>query len=173
MENTIKKISQIFFEKMWITLESLEVTEEKESIYFIKIQTPDSSLLIGNRGQTLHDTKKILSILLSHKLETKIIARVEVNNYLEEKDKKLFDFIDGKIELSKQLWKDIKLPFFSAYERKKIHNYISEKTLESISTKSEWEGKDRRLFICKQHKKMTIDIDGIEIKYHDTLDQTA
>jgi predicted RNA-binding protein Jag len=141
----------------------MKAIEEKEWIFFIKIKSPDSSLLIWNKGQTLSDLKRILSLLLSHKLETKILARIEVNNYLEEKDRKLFSFIDEKIELCKKLWKDIKLPFFSSYERKKIHNYISEKNLKTISTKSEGEGKDRRLYICKEYEKMSIDIDGVEI----------
>ena len=163
MKDTILEISKAFFEKMWVELESIEIEEEKETIYFIKIKSPDSALLIGNRWQTLTDIKRILSIFLSQKLDTKVIARIEINNYLEEKDKKLFEFIDEKIAQCHELWKDIKLPFFSAYERKKIHNYISEKNLKNIHTKSEWEGRERRLFICKPHEKMTIDIDGVEI----------
>lgn len=163
MNNTILEISTQFFNKMWVELETIEIEEEKESIYFIKIKSPDSALLIWNRGQTLSDIKRILSILLSHKLDTKIIARIEVNNYLEEKEQQLFQFIDDKIASCNDSWKDIKLPFFSAYERKKIHNYISEKKLTDIHTKSEWEWKDRRLFICKPSKKMTLDIDGTEI----------
>jgi len=163
MNNTILELSTDFFNKMWVELESIEIEEEKESIFFIKLKSPDSALLIGNRWQTLNDLKRILSIFLSQKLDTKVIARIEINNYLEEKDQKLFQFIDDKIDQCYDLKKDIKLPFFSAYERKKIHNYISEKKLTDIHTKSEWEWKDRRLFICKPHEKMTIDIDGIEI----------
>jgi len=163
MNDTILEISTDFFNKIWVELDSIDVQEEKEAIYFIRIKSPDSALLIGNRGQTLYDLKRILSILLSQKLDTKIIARIEINNYLEEKDQKLFQFIDEKIEQCEELWKDIKLPFFSAYERKKVHNYISEKNSNTIHTKSEWEGKERRLFICKPQMKMTIDIDGVEI----------
>jgi hypothetical protein len=32
-----------------------------------------------------------------------------------------------------------------------------------IYTKSEWEWKDRRLYICKKNNKMTIDLDWIDI----------
>jgi hypothetical protein len=32
-----------------------------------------------------------------------------------------------------------------------------------IYTKSEGEGKERRLFICKKNGKMTIDSDGVDI----------
>lgn len=163
MEEKIHKICSIFFAKIWVDIESIDVKVEKEAIFFIQIKSPDSSLIIWNRWQTLVDLKRVLSIFLSQKLDTKIIARIEVNNYLEEKEKKLFQFIDQKIELCKNLWKDIKLPFFSAYERKKIHNYISEKNLKNIYTKSEWEWRERRLFICKQPEKMTIDIDSLEI----------
>jgi len=163
MNNTILELSTDFFNKMWVELESIEVEEEKESIFFIKLKSPDSAILIGNRWQTLSDLKRILSIFLSQKLDTKVIARIEINNYLEAKDQKLFQFIDDKIAQCYDLKKDIKLPFFSAYERKKIHNYISEKNLKNISTKSDGEGRERRLFICKEKEKMTIDIDGVEI----------
>ncbi len=163
MNEVIKEICWEFFRFTWVELEELEITQEKDSLYFIRVKSPDSALLIWNRWQTLHDIKRILSILLSHKLKTKIVAMVEVNNYLEERDQKLFRFIDDKIDLCNTLWKDIKLPFFSAYERKKIHNYISEKWSKTISTKSEWIGAERRLYICKATEKMTIDIDGTEI----------
>jgi len=54
--------------------------------------------------------------------------------------------------------KEIKLPFFSSYERKKIHNYIADKNIDDIGTRSEGEGRERRLYICKKPKKMTIDM---------------
>jgi len=47
MENN--KITQIvhdFFEKLTIEIDSLEVIQEEENIFYVKIQTPDSSLLI-------------------------------------------------------------------------------------------------------------------------------
>lgn len=163
MQERIENISQEFFKKLWVNIQSLSITQEKEHIFLIDLKTDDSALLIGNRGQTLSDLKRVLWLLLSRSIEKKIIVHIEVNNYLEERDNKLFEFIEEKIALCKKLEKDIQLPYFSPYERKKIHNYIGEKNPKNISTKSEWEDKNRRLFICVKKEKMTLDIDWIDI----------
>lgn len=163
MLEKVQHISEVFFEKTWVHIESISATQEKNNTFFIKIRSDDSALIIWSRWVTLHDLQKILWIILSHHFDTKITIQVEVNDYLAEKDAQLFNFIDDKIELCLKEQKEIKLPFFSSYERKKIHNYIADKNCEDIGTRSEWEGKERRLYICKKPKKMTIDMDWIEI----------
>jgi hypothetical protein len=40
---------------------------------------------------------------------------------MKSKDDRLFDFIKSKIRLVEKTGKDIQLPFYSSYERKKIH----------------------------------------------------
>ncbi len=82
-----------------------------------------------------------------------------MKNDIKSKDDRLFDFIKLKIVYVKKSHKDFCLPFYSAYERKKIHQFISEMKNDSIYTKSIWEWKDRRLHICLQGKKLSIDID--------------
>jgi predicted RNA-binding protein Jag len=52
------------------------------------------------------------------------------------KDQQLFSFIDSKIKIAKQNKKDFRLPFLSAYERKKVHSYIAELNDNQIFTKS-------------------------------------
>jgi len=43
---TVKKISRDFFEKMGINLNNLEVNKEDENIFYVKVETNDSPLLI-------------------------------------------------------------------------------------------------------------------------------
>jgi spoIIIJ-associated protein len=163
MWEKVQEISSVFFEKMWVHIEKISVTQEKTNKFFMKILSDDSALIIWNRWTTLHDIQKILWIILSHHFDTKIVIQVEVNNYLNEKDSQLFQFIEDKIELYLTEKKEIKLPFYSSYERKKIHNYVASKNRDDIATKSEGEGKERRLYICKTPKKMTIDMDWTDI----------
>jgi predicted RNA-binding protein Jag len=75
----------------------------------------------------------------------------------------LFSFIQSKINEVKKSWIDCKLPYYSPYERKKIHSYVAELKDNSFYTQSRGEDKERRLFICKQEKKLTIDIDWDDI----------
>ena len=162
MEDIIKGIAENFFSKMMIDFSNLEVKKELENIYYIKIESTDSSLLIGTRWKNLEDIKSILKIMINKHFEENIIIHIEINDYLKSKEDKLISYIKAKIEYVKDTNKDFKLPFFSAYERKKIHSYVSD-LKSNIYTKSEWEWKDRRLYICKKNNKMTIDSDGVDI----------
>jgi len=162
VEELIKNIVEEFFSKMLIDFSNLEVTKELENIYYIKIESTDSSMLIWTRWKNLEEIKSILKIIINKKAEENIIIHIEINDYLKSKEDKLINYIKAKISYVNETNRDFRLPFFSAYERKKIHSYVS--TLKSdIYTKSEWEGKDRRLFICKKNGKMTIDSDGVDI----------
>lgn len=162
MEDIIKNIVEEFFSKMLVDFSNLEVKKELENIYYIKLETTDSSLIIWTRWRNLDDIKNILKILINRKAEENIIIHIEVNDYLKSKEDKLINYIKNKIDYVKETNKDFKLPFFSAYERKKIHSYVSD-LKSDIYTKSEWEWKDRRLYICKKNNKMTIDLDWIDI----------
>lgn len=162
MEELIKNIVEEFFSKMLIDFSNLEVTKELENIYYIKIESTDSSMLIWTRWKNLEEIKSILKIIINRKAEENIIIHIEINDYLKSKEDKLINYIKAKINYVNETNRDFRLPFFSAYERKKIHSYVS--TLKSdIYTKSEGEGKERRLFICKKNGKMTIDSDGVDI----------
>ncbi len=116
----IQEIALSFFEKLCIDIENMEVTQEAENIYYIKLKTPDSWLLIWYSGKTLEDIRGVLKAIISQYWENKnIILHIEVNDYLSKKEDKLHDFIMKKIQLVKS-WKwDVILPFFNSYERKK------------------------------------------------------
>jgi len=162
VEDIIKSIVLSFFSKMLIEFSSIEVLKELENVYYIKLETNDSSLLIWTRWKNLEDIKSILKIIISKKLGENIIIHIEINDYLKSKEDKLINYIKSKIEIVEKTNRDFRLPFFSAYERKKIHSYVS--SLKSdIYTKSEWEGKERRLYICKKNGKITIDLDWTDI----------
>jgi bifunctional DNase/RNase len=42
MENKIKELLEEFFQKLNIKIDSIEIIEQKENIYLIKIRTPES-----------------------------------------------------------------------------------------------------------------------------------
>lgn len=55
-----------------------------------------------------------------------IIIHLEVNDYLQNKEQKLFDMIRSKIDYVKKAGGEYRLPYLSAYERKKVHAFVSE-----------------------------------------------
>ena len=162
----IGKIVESFFEKLCIDIDSLEVIQEEENIFYVKIQTPNSSLLIGYSGKTLEDIRVILKNILRSTAETSenIVIHIEVNDYLIKKDEKLFDFVRKKVEIVQKTWQEVILPFFSAYERKKIHSFILSLKNDGITSKSSGEWKQRRICISKKVNHLTsIDLDAIDI----------
>jgi len=81
----------------------------------------------------------ILKNILRTDEKQNVIIHLEVNDYLIKKDEKLFDFVQKKVELVQKTGQEIVLPFFSSYERKKIHSFILSLNDKSIFSKSSGE----------------------------------
>ena len=163
MTKDIESFIKTFFKKLGIKLDKIDINTEKENIFQINIETKESGLLIWPHWKNLNAIQILLTIFIWNLLQTKIILHIEINDYKKNIDEKLFNFIKSKIDLVKRNWKNIKLPFYSAYERKKIHSFVAELWDNLIYTKSEWESIDRRLYIYKKNEKITIDIDSNDI----------
>lgn len=159
--DNIKSITSSFFEKMMISFDKIEVILEEKNIYYIKINTTDSNILIGQHWKTLEDIRLILKEILSKTLWFSIVLHLEINDYLEQKNDKFLAFINKKIQLLKSNWKEVILENLNSFERKKVHFLVSEMNDPSIFTKSIWEWKDRKLHICKK----TLSINSIDIDW--------
>jgi predicted RNA-binding protein Jag len=59
--------------------------------------------MIGQHGKTLADVKMILKLLFSKHLQENIILHLEVNDYLESKDKKLLEMVQAKVDYIKKV----------------------------------------------------------------------
>ena len=163
MENKIKDLVDIFFNKLDIKIDSIDVKQEEENIFFIKLKTEESWLIIWPHWKNLENIKLILNLMIWRLVWNKIRLHIEVNDYMQSKDEKLFSFINSKIVIVEKTSRDIQLPFYSSYERKKIHSFVADYKNDQIYTKSIWEWRERRLYICKKDAKLTIDIDWDDI----------
>lgn len=135
-----------FFTKLGITTTNISLDIVWEDIN-IRVETPDSALLIGMHGKNIEIFQHLLSRMLEWKTEKFIHVHLEVNDYMKLKDEKLFRFLDSKIALIQTTWQSIRMPSLTSYERKKAHGYIADKHIVGCSTQSEWEGADRALVI--------------------------
>ena len=142
----MKAFTQSFFEGLGIQIDALSVTEEGDDIS-INIETPDSSLLIWQHGKNMEVFKHLLSRVAEKKLGKYIHLHLEVNDYMKSKDERLFRFLESKIAFVMSTGKSIRIPNLSAFERKKAQNYIFEKKVEWLSTKSEGEWEERALML--------------------------
>ena len=139
MTDQIREIALRFFTLSGITIESLEATcqDESRGIFLITLKTPDSSLAIGAHGQNLDAIKHVLVRMIEKNVKRDLIIHIEVNDYLQEKDQKLFRYIDSKIDFVMRTNGRVALPHLTSFERKKVHNYVSEKNIDGLSTVSE------------------------------------
>ena len=142
----MKAFTQSFFEGLGIKIDSLSVVEDGDDLS-INIETPDSSLIIWQHWKNMEVFKHLLSRVAEKKLWKFIHLHLEVNDYMKSKDERLFRFLESKIAFVMSTGKSIKIPNLSPFERKKAHNYISEKKIEWLSTKSEWEWEERALML--------------------------
>lgn len=145
---TISTVAKDFFTHLGIDFSNLEVLtqEEEKNIYNIHITSPDSSILIGPHGKTLLEMQGILAQILENVLQKHCLIHLEVNDYLAEKQRRLFWTVDRKVELARKHSIDQVMYELSAYERKQVHAYINECHPE-IETKSIDGEKGRELHI--------------------------
>jgi predicted RNA-binding protein Jag len=105
----------------------------------IRVQTPDSALLIGMHGKNIESFQHLLGRMIEKMTSSHIHVHLEVNDYMKEKDARLFRFLDSKIEFVMSTGKSTRIPNLTSYERKKAHGYIAEKNTLGLSTKSDGE----------------------------------
>lgn len=165
MIENIKILIEQFFAKFKIDISDLEIKIEEEKQIIIQVQSKDSGLLIGPNGKNIESIENIIKLMVFHHLDKKVKLTLKVNDYSKTKEERLFQFIYSKVQQAQQSKRNIELPFFTPYERKKIHDYVQALALEGISTQSVWEWNKRRLHIITNlnSKKLTIDIDGDDI----------
>ncbi len=163
MLEKIKDLSEKFFYNLWVDVEDLSIEEKDLNIFYIKLKTSDSWLVIWPSWKNLSNISNILKLMINKLSKDRLKVYLEVNDYVESKDERLKKLILEKISYVEKSWNDLRLPYYNAYERKKIHSIVSEYDNKKIYTKSIWEWEERRLFICKVNEKLTIDIDWDDI----------
>ena len=125
----MQELIEKFFRGLGIELTSVTLREESDDL-FVRIETPDSPLVIGMHGKNIEIFSHLLGRMCEKKLGHFIHLHLEVNDYMKAKEERLYKFLDTKIAFALETGKTLKIPNLTPYERKKAHNYISEKHIE-------------------------------------------
>lgn len=88
-------------------------------------------------GKNIDAFQHLLSRMIERKTDSLVHVHLEVNDYMKQKDEKLFRFLDSKIAMVTTTGQSIRMPSLTPYERKKAHNYIADKTMIGLKTQSE------------------------------------
>jgi spoIIIJ-associated protein len=114
----------------------LELTTENER---------DSGLLIGRRGETLHNLQFLLNLMVSRRTHRWPYILVDVERYRQRRDASLSGLAQRMAGRVSHAHEPITLEPMSAYERRIIHLTLREDSL--VVTQSIGEGDNRKVVI--------------------------
>jgi spoIIIJ-associated protein len=149
---TVQEYTEQFLELTRIEPDKIEILEEGDYIFvMITVQEEDAGKLIGNKGETLHALGQIISLSFQDQLDDKRIV-VDVNDYKGKREERATEIGFEVAERVRQEQKPIDLPPMAAYERRVIHQALSEEV--GVFTRSEGEGRNRRLVVYPDSYKI-------------------
>jgi len=149
---TVQEYTDQLLDLLRIQPEKVEIVEEEGYIFvMIDVIEDDAGKMIGNKGETLYSLGQIMSLTFQDQLDDKRIV-VDVNDYKGKREERATEIGYEAAERARQEQRPIDLPPLAAYERRVIHQALSED--EGIFTRSEGEGRDRRLVVYPDSYKI-------------------
>jgi spoIIIJ-associated protein len=118
---------------------------EKKDLVNLNIKLSEPQILIGERGQTLFETQRLLKIILNKKLQKNFYLNLDINDYKNKKVEYLKDLakdLANEVSITKK--EKVLIPM-SSYERRIIHAELAQRP--DIITESQGDGIDRHIVI--------------------------
>lgn len=119
--------------------------EENDEGYDIKLETPDSGIVIGHHGDTLEALQIITSLVLSKKSGEFKRVSVEVGDYKKNRSEYLTNLALQTKERVLSTKSEIYLPDLKSWERRIVHMLLADD--KEVLSESIGEGKDRVLVV--------------------------
>jgi spoIIIJ-associated protein len=144
--NLIKSETEELLRKMSLSVDEVSVKED-DGVYFVQIKSSvDAPFLIGRYGETLQAIQRIMEVILFKIFGENIELIMNVNDYRERQKERLEKIAQNVAQRVIAEKKEQSLPYFSNYERKIIHEFIT-KNHPELNSYSVGEGHDRVLII--------------------------
>ncbi len=144
IKNLVSKIFEIIDSDIKV---DFSIREDK--FIDINIRMKDPQVLIGEKGQTLIDTERLLKIIIKKKIKETVFINLDINGYKKRKADYLKDLALEVADEVSLTGIEKKFPPMPAYERRIIHITLADK--EDVITESIDEDSERRV-IVKQVK---------------------
>ena len=104
-----------------------------------------SGVLIGRRGQTLDALQELARTAVQRRLRSRVRLLVDVEGYRARRRSSLADYARAIAERAKERGTEIELEPMTAYERKIVHDAVSE--IDGASSFSEGEEPNRKVVV--------------------------
>lgn len=119
--------------------------EDSQTRIKIGIETEEASPLIGHHGETLNSIQHLANTLIFQKYGPGYSVLVDIAGYREEKMTKLLEIAENAASKAKFLNKPVALYPMNSYERKAVHEKITQ--IEGVRSESEGVDEGRRVII--------------------------
>jgi spoIIIJ-associated protein len=152
-EKNIKKLIEDILNNMGVRYDIVEETEDtltQNKLY--RIKSPESGLLIGDRGETFQALSHLIRRIASKGLEEMADFSIDVNDYRASMIERLKMTAGILANRARDMKTNVEMDPMSSYERLIIHGALSGQP--NIKTESIGEGKDRRLVIKYVENKL-------------------
>lgn len=142
----VRKHLEELLKKLSVTIDALEEIDHPAHPIFL-IKTPDSAVLIGNRGESLQALNYLLRKMVEQELKGESMEQflVDVNYYQSKKIEELRQKALMLAERARLFKHDVEMSPMSAYERMIVHATFAGHP--DVETQSQGEGKFRRVVI--------------------------
>jgi spoIIIJ-associated protein len=140
----IKETTLKFFQVATIDPIRIEVTQDLEAIN-ISLILNDPQILIGEKGQTLLETQRLLKIILNKKLQKVFYVNLDINDYKKKKTEYLKEIAKELANEVAITQKEKILVPMSSYERRVVHAELSKRS--DVSTESAGQGVERHVIV--------------------------
>src|SRR3989344_8847377 len=111
-----------------------------------KIVTELAKELFSKHAHTLAAIQRVISAMVYKKFQKKIDVLVDVNDYRDVQKERLTKIADNVAQRVLEEKRSARLSSFSPYERKIIHEHISNH-YHTLGSQSEGEGRERVLVV--------------------------
>lgn len=139
----IQEITDDLFKQLGIKADV--VVEEKEDVFRVQIETPESGILIGYHGETLSGLQLILSLIIYKKLDRWIKLVVNIGDYRQRREEILQQMALSSAEKVVSLGEPVVFTDLSSFERRIIHLALIDHP--RVTSISEGEGRERKLVV--------------------------
>lgn len=120
----------------------------EDEVAYIDIAGESLGILIGRRGQTLDSLQEITRTAVQRRLRSRVRLTVDVEAYRARRRASLAEYARAMAERAKERGTEIELEPMPAYERKIVHDAVSE--VDGASSYSEGEDPHRKVVISGQ-----------------------
>lgn len=117
----------------------------EDDICYVDVDGDDLSFLIGYRGDSLSGYQQILAMALYKEFGEWQNLVVDINGYSRAKKERLEDMAKGFIDRVRFFSKEVDLPPMQPFDRKQVHEFVSE--YDDVESYSVGEGYGRHIVL--------------------------